>query len=212
MSGDKKYFPLYSALLCTFALMVFSYFIHYELPLRLISFVSLAAAALIISTEIKTTSGLLRIAGRFSSSKERSLYVALGISGGILPIFYRWYLETSLLPDRIYIFAIIAALIGCLEELVFRGYIQESVKSINGPLSVAVSTLAHTSYKCCLFLAPVNPATVNVGFLAFWTFLAGIIFGTIRHYSKSVVPSLIAHAIFDIIVYAEFANAPWWVW
>lgn len=55
-------------------------------------------------------------------------------------------------------------------------------------------------------------AGIDIGLLAFWTFVAGIIFGTIKHFSKSILPSFIAHALFDIWVYAEFVSAPWWVW
>jgi membrane protease YdiL (CAAX protease family) len=99
-----------------------------------------------------------------------------------------------------------------MEELVFRGFLQEYIRSINGPFSVLFSTISHTGYKCCLFLSPVVTTNIDVGFLALWTFIIGILFGTIRHLSKSLLPSLSAHALFDILVYAEFATAPWWVW
>jgi membrane protease YdiL (CAAX protease family) len=56
------------------------------------------------------------------------------------------------------------------------------------------------------------PADINVGFLALWTFGVGLLFGTVRHLSKSLLPSLTAHVLFDILVYAEFTTAPWWVW
>jgi len=55
-------------------------------------------------------------------------------------------------------------------------------------------------------------ADINIEFLAFWTIIAGIIIGTIKNMAKSLLPSLITHALFDILVYAENIAAPWWVW
>jgi membrane protease YdiL (CAAX protease family) len=141
------------------------------------------------------------------------LYIISGIAIGIvLTLIYRWHLDLSLFPKSVHLFAISAALIGCTEELVFRGFLQEYVKNFNGPFSIIFSTVSHTGYKCCLFLSPAITANIDVGFLALWTLLAGILFGTIRHLSKSLLPSLSAHILFDILVYAEFVSAPWWVW
>jgi membrane protease YdiL (CAAX protease family) len=53
---------------------------------------------------------------------------------------------------------------------------------------------------------------VDTGFLVLYTFIAGMVFGTIKYLSESLIPAIIAHALFDILVYAEFVNAPWWVW
>ena len=204
---------MYEAILFSLGLMVFSFFIHYKLPVRLLSFAALLLVAVIISRNIRSLSDLKRITGEFISPFITLLLLISGISLGIvLTLLYRWHLDLSLLPKTFHLFVITAALIGCMEELVFRGFLQEYVKSINGPFSVLFSTLSHTGYKCCLFLSPAITADINVGFLALWTLLAGILSGTIRHVSKSLLPSLIAHALFDILVYAEFVSAPWWVW
>ena len=204
---------MYEAILFSLGLMVFSFFIHYKLPVRLLSFAALLLVAVIISRNIRSLSDLKRITGEFISPFITLLLLISGIALGIvLTLLYRWHLDLSLLPKTFHLFVITAALIGCMEELVFRGFLQEYVKSINGPFSVLFSTLSHTGYKCCLFLSPAITADINVGFLALWTLLAGILSGTIRHVSKSLLPSLIAHALFDILVYAEFVSAPWWVW
>ena len=148
-----------------------------------------------------------------SPGKSTLLYLIIGIAMGImLVVIYRWHLEFRLFPASLHLFVITAALIGSVEELVFRGFLQEYVRNINGPFSILFSTLSHTGYKCCLFLSPAVTSDVNVGFLALWTFLAGILFGTVRHLTGSLLPSLSAHALFDILVYAEFVTAPWWVW
>lgn len=213
MSVGKRITILSEAILFSSGLMVFSFFIQYRFPVRLFSFAALLMASLIISRNIRSLSDLKNITGGFKSPGITLLLLVSGIALGIVfTLFYRRHLDLSLFPKSIHFFVITAALIGCVEELVFRGFLQEYVKSINGPFSVLFSTLSHTGYKCCLFLSPLITANIDIGFLALWTFLAGIVSGTIRHLSKSLLPSLTAHALFDILVYAEFVSAPWWVW
>lgn len=213
MSGGNKLLLLTEAILCSFGLMVFSFFIHFPFPIRLLSFAALLIAAFIISKNIHSFSDIKKITGEGAATGVGLLYCIAGIAGGILfAIMYRWHMDISFFPKSLHGFVFVAALIGCTEELVFRGFIQEQTRPINAPFSVFFSTLSHTGYKCCLFLSPAIGANIDIGYLALWTFSAGIVFGTLRHFSKSVLPSLIAHALFDILVYAEFVNAPWWVW
>jgi len=213
MSGDKRLSSLPGAILCSIGLMLFSFFIQFKFPLRFIAFAALFVSAIVISINLRSFSDLKKITGEYVSCKINLLHLITGITMGIvLVVFYRWHLGISLFPASIHLFAITASLIGCVEELVFRGFLQEYTRSINGPFSIIFSTLSHTGYKCCLFLSPAVTTDINIGFLVFWTFLAGILFGTVRHLSKSLLPSLSAHALFDILVYAEFVTAPWWVW
>jgi len=213
MSGRKKLTLLSEAALCSIGLMTFAFFIHYEFPVRLISFTALLIPAFIISRNLRSLSDLKIITGENISFRITLPYMIFGIATGLLlAVIYRGHLDISLFPKSLHIFVLIAAIIGSMEELVFRGFLQGYVKNLNGPVSILFGTLSHTGYKCCLFLSPVIPANIDIGFLAFWTFIAGILFGTIRHLSKSVLPSLSAHALFDILVYAEFVRAPWWVW
>ncbi len=213
MSGKKRLTVLSGAILCSLGLMVFSFFIQFKFPIRLLAFAALLMSAFIISKNLRSFSDLKKITGEYISCKITLLYLIIGIAMGImLVVMYRWHLGISLFPASLHLFVITAALIGCVEELVFRGFLQEYARSINGPFSILFSTLSHTGYKFCLFLSPAVTADINVGFLVFWTFLAGILFGTVRHLSKSLLPSLSAHAFFDILVYAEFVTAPWWVW
>jgi membrane protease YdiL (CAAX protease family) len=213
MASDSKYRVLAEATLCSFALIVFSLFIHLEIPLRLISYSALVLAAYLLSRQLLAVKDVFRITDGSIIISPTLIFIIAGIVSGILlAMFYRWFLDISFLPESIHWFVIIAALIGSAEELVFRGLLQEQVRSINGPFSVLFSTISHTGYKCCLFLAPGAAAGIDIPNLAFWTFLFGLLFGTIRHLSKSIIPSVLAHALFDILVYAEFTEAPWWVW
>jgi membrane protease YdiL (CAAX protease family) len=201
------------ALLCSLALMAFSFFIHYKFPVRLISFAALLIPAIIFAGSIKSLPDLKKITGEIVLKRTNLFYLFAGIMMGIsFAVIYRWHLNISLLPKSIFLFSLVAALIGSLEELVFRGFIQEYVKNINGIFSVFFSSLSHTGYKCCLFLSPVLIIHTDIWFLASWTFTAGLLSGTLRHFSKSLLPSVAAHALFDIVVYAEFVSAPWWVW
>jgi membrane protease YdiL (CAAX protease family) len=213
MVFNKKYTILAEASLCSFALMVFSLFIHSEFPLKLVSLSALVLGAYLLSRQLQTLPYLWSKTGESVTLMVSFLFSLTGIVTGILlAMLYRWHLGISFFPESIHWFVIIAALIGAIEELIFRGFLQEQVKSINGPFSVLFSTLSHTGYKCCLFLTPAAAAGIDISNLAFWTFLFGLLFGTIKHLSKSILPSLIAHALFDILVYAEFIKAPWWVW
>ncbi len=210
---DKKYTTFFGAAACSIALMVFSWFIHYGFPAILISVAALIFSAFIFSRNVLNFQDLRRKVGDYTSCKN---YMPLGIggvlSGIVTALLYRWHLGICLVPGSLNCFIIIAALIGAMEELVFRGFIQEQVKYLKGPFSVLFSTLSHTGYKCCLFLSPMALYNIDVLNLAFWTFLFGLLFGSIKHITKSILPSMIAHAIFDIWVYSELVKAPWWVW
>lgn len=201
------------AILCSLGFIVFAYFIHYKFPARLISFGALLFSGIIIAGTLKSVSDLRKIIGKNGSRLELLLLITLGVVlGGILSVLYRRHLGIELFPRSVHLFAFIAALIGSTEELVFRGFILEHVRKIYGPFSVLFSTLSHTGYKCFLFLSPSVTANIDVGFLALYTFIFGIVFGTIRYLSGSLIPAITAHALFDILVYAEFVHAPWWVW
>ncbi len=213
MSAGKKLTVLFEAILCSLGLMVFAFFIHYEFPVRLFSFAALLISAFLISRNLRSLSDLKKIAGENASFWIIFLYTIFGIVLGIvLAVRYRIYLDISIFPESFHPFVIVAILIGCMEELVFRGFIQGHIKSVNGLVSVLFSTLSFTGYKCCLFLSPAITTYVDVGFLAFWTLIVGALFGTIRHFSKSLLPPLSAHVLFDVLVYAEYVTAPWWVW
>ena len=181
--------------------------------MRLFAIAALFVPAWFFSRNLQSLSDLRRIVHIPASVKITVLYCFAGIlTGMLLSTLYRWHLGISLFPESFHLFVLVAALIGSTEELVFRGFIQDQVKNINAPFSILFSTLSHTAYKCCLFLSPMAAAGIDIRFLALWTLIAGILLGTIKHFSKSILPPVIAHALFDILVYAGFVNAPWWVW
>lgn len=204
---------LVQAGLSSLACMVFAWFIQDGFPVRWVALGALLVPAFIFSRNLRSPGDLKKITGEAVHARKTWLYLLVGsVMGVLFALLYRWHLDISLLPRSFFLFPLVAALIGSTEELVYRGFIQEYVRPANGLLSVVFSSLAHTGYKCCLFLSPAVISTVDVWFLAFWTFVVGILFSLLRHFSRSVWPSVAAHALFDIIVYAEYAQAPWWVW
>lgn len=213
MSLPKPGTSIFEPIACSLSLMIFAFFVHFQLPVKLVSFASLCIPAYIIGKNITSLSDIKKITGEASNLKSLTIYSIAGlVTGLILSVTYRRSIDAPLFPEDIKSFAIVASMIGSMEELIFRGYIQQSVRGKNGIIPVLFSTTAHTGYKCALFLSPFNSAPIDIGFLAFWTFLAGLILGVLRHLSGSVVPSLSAHALFDILVYGELISAPWWVW
>lgn len=200
-------------ILCSVGLLIFSFFIHYSFPLKILSFAGLAVSGFIIGKNLVSPADITRITGARPSPGYSALLLIVGLVPGFgLVLLYRWSVDISLIPSVIHGFAFIAAIIGITEEIIFRGYIQGNLRDINATVSILGGSLAHTGYKCCLFMSPLVAGRIDIGYLALWTMIAGITFGTINHFTKSIIPSLAAHALFDILVYAEFVNSPWWVW
>jgi len=134
------------------------------------------------------------------------------IVGTALGIYTRYHFELNLLPATLTLVAVIAPLTGAMEELVFRGYIQGKLNSINPIFAVIYAAIAHTAYKLLVFYSLGRPLEFDFLFLTQWTLLGGLVFGSLRFFSKSIFPPLIAHGIFDIILYGGLLTAPFWVW
>jgi hypothetical protein len=208
-AGDTKIKRTYEALLCAFGLSVFSFFIHFSFPYRLFSFAGLILPAFFMSRQLPAVKIPLFLK-KFNF--RNAFYILVGIILGFLIAFL--YRNSRRIPisDSIQTFAAVAALIGIFEEVVFRGFIQGRLKEVNVVFSILFGSFSHTVYKCCLFLSPVMPGKIDIFFLTFWTFCCGLLFGLLKHFSKSTIPPALAHAVFDILVYGQCLTAPWWVW
>jgi len=80
------------------------------------------------------------------------------------------------------------------------------------PAAVAIAAAGHTLYKCGLFVFPPEGAAIDLAALACMTFFGGLAFGVLRHLSGGVLSPVLAHAVFDLLVYGDRMQAPWWVW
>jgi membrane protease YdiL (CAAX protease family) len=191
----------------TIFVVMFSYFIHEVFPLRVIAFFSLTALALLIAADQQDNKFL----GWVKDARELRITIFLSIIVSISTVLYlRNDAGLSLIPVKLKWFAIIAVAIGCTEELVFRGWLQSQFNGKWGITGIIFAALAHASYKTALFLSPAILYDVSTSYLFVVTFIAGIFLGATRHFTGSLWPAIIAHAIFDLLVYGDSA-LPWWV-
>jgi membrane protease YdiL (CAAX protease family) len=78
--------------------------------------------------------------------------------------------------------------------------------------AVALAAALHAGYKTALFAWPPEGMATDLALIATATFLGGTAFGLLREASGSVWAALAAHVAFDLAVYSEQTQAPWWVW
>ena len=192
--------------------MLFAGFVHQAFPKVLLAIGGLAGAGVIIAYSIRKIP-VLKAFGLDRFNRKIVFFslpaVALGVVLGFLT---RNSFDVSLFPVRITIIALIAPLVGVVEELIFRGYIQGHVRPIGRAFSVVYASTVHTSYKLLVILTLSVPLQFDFFFLVFWTFVGGLLFGTLRELSGSTIPPAIAHAVFDVVLYGGLATIPVWVW
>lgn len=193
-------------------LLLFALFIHDPWPRRIIAFISVTVSAGVMGYSIRRESPLQSF-GILPVSKKVIYY---GITALILGAGLAWLtrstFDLSPLPRSLSSFAFLAPLIGATEELVFRGYIQGHLRPIGRAFSVVYASTVHTSYKLLVILSLSLPLQFDFFFLVIWTFIGGVAFGAVREGARSVIPPVLAHALFDILLYGGYAVAPVWVW
>lgn len=193
-------------------ILVFAIFIHDPWPLRILSLSGLAGAAVLIAFSIRHISFLAAFGVSKPDRKLLLCMIPAIILGLLLGILTRNKFGLSLLPAAIGSVALIAPCVGALEELVFRGYIQGHLQPVGRLFSILFTSMAHTGYKLLVILSLSEPLQFNLFFLVLWTFIGGLVFGVLRDLARSSVPPVIAHAIFDVILYGGMSVAPAWVW
>jgi len=180
---------------------------------------TLTAAAL-VQAVVRSRSPLA-LFGLAPVTRKTALYVALGAALGLaLGVWYRRHIGAPALPEAFRGFALVAALIGSAEEILYRGYVQGRFRRL-GPVGATLcAAILHTAYKTALFALPGEAMAINFPFIIAATLVGGLAFGLLRELSGgstsltagNVLAPLAAHAAFDLIVYAELTKAPWWVW
>jgi len=136
--------------------------------------------------------------------------IGMGVGGGL------WHRsELGIGPQSVAgvePFVIVACLTRATEGLVYRGWLQGKARAFGWLVAVVAAAVAHAAYKTMLFAWPAAPGAVDLAGVARWTLVGGIVLGLLRVLSGSVMPSIMAHAVFDFVVYRSVAHAPWWVW
>ena len=192
---------------------VFGLFAHRGFPWALLAAAGLAATVLALHRAIMSVPDLRALLGLGLPSRSSATWLIGGVTLGIgLAAAFRWRCGQSPFPAAFGLFAAVAGLVGAAEELLYRGYIQGRLRVLGRAWAVILAAAAHTAYKIALFA--INPAQVRTDFLflAVATLLGGIVFGALRERAGSVWPAVAAHACFDVLVYGDLAQAPWWVW
>jgi membrane protease YdiL (CAAX protease family) len=208
---ESKAIP--SAILVIAGICIFGSFIHADSWWRIISFAGLALTAITISLPVRDVKSLLTVLGIVPFTRKVIYYSFGGIIFGIfLGVAYNSIKTDWLFPQNLTTFAITAALIGITEELVFRGFAQYRLASAGALLSILLASSGHTLYKFLVISTVPIDLNTDIPSLVTLTFLVGIVFGIMREVSGSVIPPVIAHALFDIIVYGGASLAPVWIW
>ncbi len=176
------------------------------------SVVLLATAFLIVIVLFPHNAEILhKNTWRWPSESRKVLLLSIMFSVS-LATWYRISEQMKPLPVSIHWFVILSVLIGATEELIFRGVVQGEASRWNTTGAVYLSSLAFAGYKALLFILPADENETNLSNLFIFTFLAGILLGYARKNSGSIWPCLVAHGLFDLLVYMETPNPPWWVW
>lgn len=212
-SGSRPYTGrIRDVFLALTGILVFATFIHHSFPLKMLAVGGLTGTAAVIGFSTRTMT--LREALGLGSLNRRVLLFTLSgvLMGVIMGILTRSRFELTLIPAGLSSTALLAPLVGAAEELLFRGYIQGRLQPLGKVTSIVSSSAAHTCYKLLVILSLSNPLQFDFFFLIFWTFLGGLLFGALRELSGNTMPAVIAHAVFDIVLYGALATAPVWVW
>jgi membrane protease YdiL (CAAX protease family) len=193
-------------------IFLFAIFIHQEWPKRLIAFGGLLLCGVTAGFSLRRTP----VADAFGLSRPSRITliyllpaILLGTGLGILT---RRSFDLTILPRTLSPLAFVAPLVGATEELIFRGYLQGYLRPIGRLFSIIYTSTIHTSYKLIVIITLSEPLHFDFFFLVFWTFIGGTLFGVLREMSRSSVPPMVAHALFDIFLYGGMAVFPVWVW
>jgi len=201
------------AVLLSFAgILIFAGYIHKTFPLLLLAIGGLGVTSVVMGYSIRNMTLSEAFAVKRLNHKVLIYIIPAIALGLILGILTRKRFELTLIPAGFTYIAFVAPLIGAMEELVFRGYFQGQLRPIGLGFSIITASALHTSYKLLVILSLAAPLQFDFFFLIFWTFVVGLLIGMLRELAKSTVPPVIAHAVFDIVLYGGLASAPIWVW
>ncbi len=204
------------ALAFSAGMVIFALTAHREawFPVRLIA---LGSANVMLMLGLTTTNDLRRtMFGEPRTSRQRVQIAAVAVLGVAAAVGYRELLQTTLVPRSLHWFAPAAMVIGATEEFVWRGWMQGTLmESISWKYAVAITAASHAAYKTALFSFP--PADVAMRpvhallLMAALTFSFGSLLGFFRCYQGTIAGPVVFHVVFDLLVYGDYAQVPWWV-
>ncbi len=213
MTAGKFSPPLVRAVSISFGLWAFALLYRGSYPMQVIATVSLVAAAILIVWALLSNEKVLlqKSIWQWQTASGKVFAYSIIISV-FLALWYRYSEHMPIIPAAAEWFVVLSILIGATEELIFRGVVQGEAIRWHEHGAIFLSAFAFAGYKSLLFVLPSAENQTNILNLFILTFLAGILLGYARKNSGSILPCLIAHGIFDLLVYMETAKLPWWVW
>lgn len=206
---------LADALIVGAGLVVFGVTVHGGSGARLVALAGLAVAGWCMSLGLHSGTAAVGLLGVLPWRGRTVAWWSAGaaVLGSLLGVWYRWGTDQSAMLTGLRPFAAVAVLIGSMEELVYRGYVQGRLKALGAVAAPLLASALHTAYKVSLFAFPPHPeGRVDLVALAACTFVFGVLTGLLRERSGTVWPCLAVHAAFDLLVYGDGTTVPWWVW
>jgi membrane protease YdiL (CAAX protease family) len=203
-------------MLVAVGMVVFALFAHRGMPWAVPSGAGLLLSAGVVGVSLRRAAHPRKLLGISGAGPRLGVAVIIGIGSGVAAGL--WQRGQASVPHEaatgLPLFVLLACLIGIAEELVYRGWMLGRLSPLGWPVSVGVAAVAHAAYKTALFAWPPEAVTsaFDLGGIALWTVLGGLMLGGLRVTSGSVLPAMLAHAVFDAVVYSAYAAAPWWVW
>jgi membrane protease YdiL (CAAX protease family) len=143
--------------------------------------------------------------------------VAAAALAVLAAVAYRRLLGEGCFPTSLGWFAVVAMCIGATEELLWRGWIQGTLaKTLGSTVAVLAAAGSHAAYKTALFALPpdgvARQSATALLFIAGVTFGFGAVLGLLRVRQGTIAAPVAFHILFDLLVYGQYAAAPWWVW
>ena len=179
---------------------------------RTAAFIFLLATGVVIFTGSSRHGDPAHLFGIGTDGRNRLVWMLTGaLTGFILSAYCRYHIGYSLIPAHLTLTALAAPVTGMTEELVYRGFIQGMLSHRNRAVGVITASAGHTVYKVILLATAPVTGLFSIGSLAILTFVAGYLFGYFRVRSGVIYPAVIAHGIFDLIVYGD-QPVPSWMW
>ncbi len=204
---------LLAAILFMAGILLFVTFPRAHAHLSFVSFAGVALVSVSMALVIPSLRGIPAAFGLLPLKGLKWPWFLAGIGSGILfALLYRNYLEVPVIITRFGRMALLAGAIGATEELLFRGFLQVRLKKVSVYGAVLLATVGHTLYKVILFAGMRDIIETDLVFLASWTFAAGLIFGALRELSNTTLTPVAGHVAFDILVYGDWEQTPWWLW
>ena len=174
-----------------------------ELAIALIIAISLLIAILLIFLFARARSGFAEFGFRTPSSRYVGIAFALGLTLGLVPTFLNHLFPSKppfdasgFVPWKIGLYFIVGASVQ--EEVVFRGLIQSMVEDrwAASFRVCGISISGAVAFTAALF----GVVHLGVGVaVALGAVMAGLVAGELRRRSDSLLPAIVAHALFNCV-------------